>query len=171
HGLPGVASPRILVVGLGESGRFDGQAYRKALRSAIHALRETPAQDAYLGLVDLEVPGHDRTWRLQQAVLVCAAGMYQYSATRKPRSYRLARMELPGQAGDAAVVARAQALNAGVEFTRELANLPPNLCTPAYMAAQAQALANELQGVTCEILDEQQMDALGMGALLAVARG
>ncbi len=56
-------------------------------------------------------------------------------------------------------------------FTRELGNLPPNICTPAYLAAQAQAFAATHDGAEAEILDEVQMEALGMGSLLAVARG
>ena len=171
HRLDGIAAPRVLLVGLGERRKFDGFAYRKALRTAINALRETPAVDAFLGLVDLEIDGRDRVWALQQAVQAVADGMYQYSATKKPRSYALKRVELPGKDGDAAVIERAQAINAGIDFARDLGNLPPNLCTPVHMAAQAQALASQIKGVSCEILDETQMQALGMGSLLAVAGG
>src|SRR5690606_32716848 len=68
-------------------------------------------------------------------------------------------------------LAQGQAIAEGVAFTRELGNLPPNICNPAYLAAQAQAFAAAHEGAEAEILDEQQMEALGMGSLLAVARG
>ncbi|MFB9067209.1 leucyl aminopeptidase [Pseudofulvimonas gallinarii] len=171
HRLDGIASPRVLVVGLGDRGKFDGFAFQKALRAAVAAVRETPAADAFLALVDLDVKSRDRAWAVAQAVQLGAAGMYQYSATKKPRNFALKRIDLPGREGDDAAIAHARSISAGIDFAKELANLPPNLCTPAHMAAQAQALANELDGVTCDILDETQMDALGMGSLLAVARG
>ncbi|RBB87932.1 leucyl aminopeptidase, partial [Xanthomonas oryzae pv. oryzae] len=59
----------------------------------------------------------------------------------------------------------------GVEFARELGNLPPNYCTPAYLADTAAAFAGKFPGAEAEILDEAQMEALGMGSLLSVARG
>jgi leucyl aminopeptidase len=66
---------------------------------------------------------------------------------------------------------RSQAIAAGVEFARELGNLPPNYCTPAYLAEVGVKFAGEHDGAEAEILDEHQMEALGMGSLLAVARG
>jgi leucyl aminopeptidase len=58
----------------------------------------------------------------------------------------------------------------GVRFAKDLGNMPPNVCTPTYLAEQARALAKEF-GLRCEVLDTKQMEALKMGALLAVARG
>jgi len=58
-----------------------------------------------------------------------------------------------------------------VQLTRELGNLPPNICNPEYLAQQARKIAAEHEGVTCEILERADMEKLGMGSLLAVARG
>jgi leucyl aminopeptidase len=57
-----------------------------------------------------------------------------------------------------------------MSLARDLGNLPSNLCTPSYLAKQAQALARR-HGMKCEVLDEKDMQKLGMGALLAVTRG
>jgi leucyl aminopeptidase len=62
------------------------------------------------------------------------------------------------------------AIMAGVTLTRELVNLPPNVCTPAYLAEAASQAAEET-GMRVQVLERGQMQALGMGALLAVAQG
>ena len=49
--------------------------------------------------------------------------------------------------------------------------MPPNLCTPAWLAEQAQALAGEFPALQATVLEEAEMEQLGMGALLAVSRG
>ena len=171
HGLEGVSSPRVFVVGLGKQDKFDGQAYAAALSKGLRAVRESPAESVLVTLVELEVPGRDRHWMLAQAVRAAGNELYQYTATRKGRKQALKRIELPGSNDtDAQVLERAQALNAGIVFAKELANRPPNICTPAYMAEQAQALIDTVPGVS-EILDEHAMEKLGMGSLLAVARG
>ena len=67
-------------------------------------------------------------------------------------------------------VAAGQAIAAGATLTRDLVNLPPNICTPSHLAEAATHVATEV-GLNVEVLDQEQMAALGMGALLAVAQG
>ena len=172
HRLDGVDSPRVVVVGLGDRRKFDAFAFQKAVTAAIRTVRETPADSLLLTLADVEVPGRDRAWKLRQTAQIAAAELYQYSATKKPRTFALKRVDIVGDGdADRATLAKAGAINAGMDFAKELANLPPNICTPAYMAERAQELATTLEGVECEVLDEQAMAGLGMGSLLAVARG
>src|SRR5690606_18765459 len=75
-------------------------------------------------------------------------------------------------AGDEQALAQGQAIAAGVAVARELGNLPPNVCNPAYVARQGREFAARVGGkVSCEVLDRDQMQALGMGSLLAVSQG
>jgi leucyl aminopeptidase len=67
-------------------------------------------------------------------------------------------------------VARGRLLGECSNLARELANEPGNALTPREFAARATAIASE-GGITCEVLDERQIEALGMGMLLGVARG
>jgi len=67
-------------------------------------------------------------------------------------------------------VTQALALADGLDLTRDLGNTPPNVCTPAYLADRALELGNAHR-LKVEILEPKQMQALGMGALLAVAQG
>ncbi|MFT4196710.1 MAG: leucyl aminopeptidase [Pseudoxanthomonas sp.] len=172
HALPGIAAPRVLLVGLGEAGKFGAAAYLKAVADAVRALRETPAARALLTLSALAVPGRDPAWALRQAVVATDHALYRYSATlgkKKPEPVALTTLAFAG--ADPAALEQGIAIAAGVRFTRELGNLPPNICNPAYIAQQAQAFADAHAGVQAEILDEQAMEQLGMGSLLAVARG
>ena len=57
----------------------------------------------------------------------------------------------------------------GIALAKTLGNLPPNICTPAYLAAEAEKLAREFK-LQVEVLERKDMEKLGMGALLAVAR-
>ena len=67
-------------------------------------------------------------------------------------------------------LSRGQAIGDSMNFTRDLANEPPNILTPTEMANRAQKMAKEM-GLKCEILDEAKMRKLGMGSLLSVANG
>ena len=171
HDLPGVAAPRVLVIGLGEAARFGVPQYLKAVADAVRALRTGPVERALFTLSEVGVAGRDAAWNVRQAAIAADHAAYRYTATlgRKKDEPGLRELAIAGE--DATALAQGEAIAAGVAFTRELGNLPPNICNPAYLAEQAQTFAAEHEGAECEVLDEAQMEALGMGSLLAVARG
>ena len=174
HDLDGVTAPRVLVVGLGEPGKFAVPQYLKAIADAVRALKTGPVRSALLTLSGLEVPGRDAAWAVRQAAIAADHAAYRYTATlgeknRKRAEKGLERVEIAGS--DATALAQGQAIAAGVAFTRELGHLPPNICNPAYLAQQAQEFAAKFDKASCEILEREDMEQLGMGSLLAVARG
>lgn len=67
-------------------------------------------------------------------------------------------------------IERGRIIGDSMNFTRDLANEPPNILHPTEMAKRAQAMAKET-GLKCEILDEAKMKRLGMGSLLSVSLG
>ncbi|HYJ91017.1 MAG TPA: leucyl aminopeptidase [Pyrinomonadaceae bacterium] len=67
-------------------------------------------------------------------------------------------------------IARGTAIGESINFTRDLANEPPNILTPTEMAKRAQEMAKEV-GLKIEVLDEARMQKLGMGSLLSVSKG
>jgi leucyl aminopeptidase len=67
-------------------------------------------------------------------------------------------------------VAQSVALANGMDLTKDLGNLPPNVCTPTYLANTAKKLGREFK-LGIEILDRKQMQALKMGSFLSVTNG
>lgn len=65
---------------------------------------------------------------------------------------------------------RASAACRNANWARDLANAPSNELTPVRLAEIARAMADEA-GCSCRVLDEKEMEKLGMAALLGVARG
>ncbi len=174
HDLPGVTAPRVLVIGLGEPGKFGVPQYIKAIGDAARALKTGVVKTALLTLNEITVKGRDAAWNLRQAVAVADHACYRYTATlgaknKKRDEKGLAQLQLLGD--DATALTQGVAIAEGVQFTRALGNLPPNICNPAYIAQQAQDFAAGKANVSCEVLGDAEMEALGMGSLLAVARG
>ncbi len=176
YDLPGVAAPRVLLVGLGDADKFGAPHYLKAVADAARALKTGPSHSALLTLSELEVPGRPHGWNLREAVKAADHALYRYTATfgrKKADEAGLETLAIAGPASDnngADALAQGVAIAEGVKFARDLGNLPPNVCTPAFLAEQARRFAAD-NGAQADILDEAQMEALGMGSLLAVARG
>ena len=174
HDLPGVTAARVLVVGLGEVAKFGVPQYLKAVGDAARALKSGPIAHAVLTLTEVEVKGRSPGWNLRQAAIAVDHACYRYTATLGEKSKNkadpgLRRLSLRGD--DTAALGHGQAIAAGVKFARELGNLPPNICNPGYLAQQAQEFASRFDNTSCDVLEREQMQELGMGSLLAVARG
>jgi leucyl aminopeptidase len=172
HDVAGVTAPRVLVIGLGDPAKFGVAQYIKAVGDAARALKSGATRSALLTLAELPVAGRDAAWNIRQAVITANHASYRYSATfgkKKPEPAGLETLAVLGT--DDTALAQGQAIASGVEYARELGNLPPNYCTPAYLAESSLKFAAEHDGAEAEVLDEAQMEALGMGSLLAVARG
>ena len=184
HDLPGVAAPRVLVVGLGEQDKFGTAQYLKAVGDAARALRTGPVGNALFTLSEVAVKDRDAGWNIRQAAIAASHACYRYTATLGAKNKKRDETGLKalaihagnsvadsGTGDDATALSQGKAIAAGVAFARELGNLPPNICTPAYLAQQGQEFAARFDKAECEVLDREQMAELGMGSLLAVARG
>ena len=65
---------------------------------------------------------------------------------------------------------QAAAIAHGMKLAKDLGNLPGNICTPAYLAEQAAKMA-DAHKLKVTILEEKDMEKLGMHSLLSVTRG
>jgi leucyl aminopeptidase len=172
--LPGVAAERVLLVGLGEKDAAEA-AFRSAVRAAAGVLKELDAKDAALFLVDMKVASRPVSWNVRQAVLGVREVFYRFDqlkTQKKSPPPALAHVVLPlsPKAELTAALNEAAATADGADLARTLGNLPPNICTPSYLAAEAAKLAREFK-LGLEVLERKDMEKLGMGALLAVTRG
>lgn len=178
HHLPNAACERLIVVGTGKAA-VQPRQFEQIVQKAWQLAEETGAETLSFALNEAAAalnqaqPFAD----LRLAVASICESRYQYQtfkSEKNPKTDRLQAVEfqLVGERSQAELaLAQAQAVALGVKFAKEVANCPPNVCTPKYLADQALALAENYDHLTASIIDEAQMAALGMGAYLAVSRG
>jgi leucyl aminopeptidase len=171
YDLPNVAAKRVLLVGLGEPGQLNAARYIDLLREALRSLRTGPSKSAASWLAELPVQGRDAAWAVREHVIAAEAALYRYEATRRKPEKPDGLAELAIATHDETSVQSGRAIAHGIRRTRELGNLPPNICTPLHLAAVAKQMAHDLANVDVDVLDRAQMQDLGMNALLGVARG
>jgi len=174
----GLAAERVLLLRLGERGKYDVSACREALRGLGAALKGLGAKDAALFIGDLAVAGRSLPWAVRSAVLGLREAFYRFEqlkTQKKPAPSALVSVTLAIAGAPITLQARAALKEAvatadGADLARTLGNLPPNLCTPSYLADEARKLARQYK-LGIEVLERKDMERLGMGALLAVTRG
>jgi leucyl aminopeptidase len=176
HKLPGVAAERVLLVGLGKPAELNNKTSLDILGATFKALNATPAKDAALYIID-EGVGKDVAWVIKQAVFTAAEQAFRADGMKskpsKPatlKSVAFATLERP-PAALKNILDQTAATARGMALTKELGNLPGNICTPTYLAAKALALGKAHKSIKTTVLDEKAMQKLGMGSFLSVTRG
>ena len=175
--LRNIAAERVLLVGLGREKEFGEKQFRDCARAALAAVHDTGARDAHLYLGELPVPGRDHAWKARQLVLAAADVAYRFDRLKstKAETARLAHVVIcAAHKRDADLcedgVREGRAVAAGMALARDLGNLPANVCTPTYLAETAVKLGREWK-LAVEILEQKDMEKLGMGSLLSVSKG
>jgi len=179
HKVRNLQADRILLVGLGRERDFSESAYRAAAVAAARALKNTGATEAVFCLADLPLKKRDVAWRVEQAVAALMDASYRFDRLKskppadkakglKKVTIQLSRKADVVEAENAAE--RAVAIAEGMALTRDLGNLPGNVCTPTYLADQAVELGKR-HGLKVEVFDQKAIEKLGMGSFLAVAQG
>lgn len=184
HSPPGLLAKRLLLVSLGKSntGRVLPSDYRKAVLGVAKALSKPAFDTVSLTLLEAPVDERDAAWCVREATRVLANGVYRYEAPRAPKKDTDDAPETPlalaqwivanEEAFPALTHAAAQgmAIARGQTLARDLGNLPGNVCTPTYLAQTAQAMAQRFT-MRIDVLEREDMEKLGMGALLSVTHG
>ena len=176
-GLTGVAAERVLLVGLGAARDLDLKGWKKAHAEAVGALAERGAGDAAFCLLEAVPSGMDQAEALRLAVLAIDERDYRFDQFKRDKDSKrvLKRVNFVAGRKEAReledALRAAEAIAAGMRLTKDLANMPANVCTPSYLADEARRLSSLYSTVHTEVLDQSAMEHLGMGALLAVARG
>lgn len=179
HNVPGTLADRVLLIGCGKERDLGETQYRKIIATMAQSLNDTGSMEAVCYLPELNVKGRDVRWKVQQAVMTVRDALYRFEQlkSKKESARRPLRKVVLGvptrrdlTAGEEAVEI-GQAIADGVRTAKDLANLPPNICTPTYLAEQAQELAKKYKTLNVTVLEETDMQELGMGSLLSVAQG
>jgi leucyl aminopeptidase len=171
---PGRPFRRVLVVGLGERGKFRLEKLAQFAGTAVRTMGRRNAASIAFALPSLE-PG-DVARAVSFLVEGALTGAFETTTyqTKVDRPLTVTRLTIvPGNADGSAVqtgIAHGEILAAAINAARAMALTPGNDLTPTDLAKRARELAASA-GLAFHVLDEDAMRAKGMGALLSVSQG
>jgi len=167
HHPPGLKAKRLMLAGGGKREKFDAAELRKLVSAAVRALKKRGVHSIAFAPGDGFRGDEDTAAAVEGAIL----GDFEsdrYKTEPKNTDKHVDSFAVLGGSEEAAQ--RGRIMAEAQNFTRGLANDPPNLLTPTKLAERAREMAAEF-GLDCEVLDQDRMRQLGMGALLGVAQG
>lgn len=148
---------QILALGLGEEQKMDNNVIRenvaKAVKKCIELKAKTIAFD-FTTDYGFGIP----------TVMGTSIANYHFDKYKTKKEHRITEMYLSKVSSD---IETAKIVAESMKLTRNLANEPAAFATPSKLAE----IAQNIEGITTEVYDEEKIRELGMGAYLAVGQG
>ena len=168
-----LAATRVCVAGLGKAAQLDADALRTAAARVVGAARAGEAtRIAWSVDAELDIPVVEQARALTEGT---ALASYDPGAwkTVDPRPEPIEELILVGDDLDDALASaeRAAQICEWANHTRRLVDTPANELTPADLAEDATRIADEHDGLECEVWGPEEIRAAQMGAFAAVGQG
>jgi len=176
YDVDGAFTQRVMLLGAGEEKKLSLHKLRVLAAKVARKLDKGGARDVSLFLAELHVRGASLSDKVQALAEGVWLGLYRFDKyqhkeenQRKLRSVTIMIASRSDLDESEAAVTRARAIADGVNFARDLANEPGNVCTPEFLGHQAAALSHDKLQIT--VMDKQAIEEVGLNALLAVNQG
>ena len=176
YNLTGVTPKRVLLVGMGEKDKLTLETLAQLTQTAEGVLKTANVGHVSSFLTD-ELSAELITPAIRQTVMAVTEALYTFNTYKsKPEDIPVPNLSAwtiaHTIAGDfSPALKQGIAIADGMTVCRDLANSPGNVCTPTHLANVATELANASDKVDCHILEESDMEELGMGSFLSVSKG
>ena len=177
--LDAVKASRVLMLGCGKQDSFDTVALNKAVKAASKSLKSSKVKSLCFYLAD-SFDKDDVLQASSQIVIAHADTAYKlldYKSEAEDESVLeavsigLTDISKSNKSHLENAISNGTAIATGMDLAKDLANHPGNVCTPTYIAQQAEVVANDYANISVDILEEKDMAKLGMGSFLSVSKG
>ena len=179
HNVENTLCDRVLLIGCGKEKDITVKTFYKLNHTMVNTLKHTGATEIASYLTEVTVKNKDVNWKIKHSIEAIDEALYRFDQLksdkkepRRPLRKFIFSVNGRGQLmqGENAV-RQGMAVSAGIHQAKDLSNLPGNICTPTYIAAQATKLAVQHDRIKTTVLEEKDMEKLGMGSLLSVSQG
>ncbi len=172
---------RIVLIGLGEREKYDLSALRNAMAATAKSLKKYAVESIALLTRAALLPARNWNRFAQTVVEGFELGSYKFDLykskedeeeEKKKELKSIFFLRVPPQRNTEVEdgVQTGKVLSEATSYTRNLCNQPPNVVNPEKLAEEAEALSANLE-LDCEIIEQSEMEKMGMNALLGVAKG
>jgi leucyl aminopeptidase len=172
-------SDRVLLIGCGAERELGFKHFKKVCHQAADILNKSGATEAVSYLSAIDFRQLDQNTMVRETVLSFENALYRFNEyksdpakVRKPlRKLTIGITRRKDFTAAEEAMLQGKGIATGMSLAKDLANSPPNICHPEYLAQRAKQLSKTYRKLKVNIIEEKEMEALGMGAFLSVSRG
>jgi len=180
YNIPKIFSKRILLVGCGQKKKINKSRFKKILKISVEVLKKLSVKNIIYSFDKINININNNVyWIIRVIVLSINKFLYKILKINSidKKNINLDCITLNILKKNDLFTAKtslkhALAINLAIKSTKNLSNLPPNICNPQYLSNKAQKLSEKYkENIFVEVIDLEKMKKLGMNAYIAVGSG
>jgi len=179
HDVPEVAAQRVLLVSTGKTA-VSAEDFDKMSAAVATKLAAPGIKDCVSCMAHIDVTDKDQTWQARSISQALLTKTYSFTLHKSKKTNKAqgfdgkVTLHVEDRQQNKATesgIHQGIAIANGMSLARDLGNTAANVCTPTYLGKEAKKLEKAFPSIKTKLLNEAQMDKLGMGALLSVSAG
>lgn len=182
YSIPNVYSTKIILLGCGRRKDLNADRYKQLFQTSIKIIKNLSLKTITYFLTELNIEGIDIYWKVRFAISAIEDSLYSFknfkTYTNKKKITSLIDSINFSVFSDNDIVLGNNAIKYGLaiskgkKISKDLSNMPPNICNPTYLATKAIELSQNYPNcITIDIVNYQDMKNLGMNAYVSVGMG
>lgn len=169
-----MGAKRLYFVGLGKKDNITYESIRDCFGKAVQELSREKRESVGVLLDTFEcsqIPLEKLAHALAESVITASYKFDDYKEKSNERERKITSINIYSNKGGLENgLASGLAYGLGINKARDLVNTPGNLMTPSHIAQEAIEVAQKYN-MEYEVLEQEDLERLGMGLLLAVSKG
>lgn len=168
---------RVLLLGFGDQKEISNDTLRKNAKALASQIKDTNIKHLSIALDKANLTKEQHVLFTKSCINEIENTQYNFDQFKTKKSPKSTLTQVDFQCENEvqedlqATCSLAEALSKGVNTAKDLGNLPGNICTPSYLAEQAEDLAKTSKNFKVKVLEESDLEKLNMGAFLSVSKG
>jgi len=180
YNVPFIKFKKIILVGCGYNKTISNREYKKIICYSLKLLKTIDTSTILYSLINENISKYDFYWKIRIFMDIAYDTFYTFNKFKKNKSqityksknfYFFSKSSIEKLVGEKAIK-HSNAISMGKNYTKNLANSPPNVCNPAYLVKSAKTLQKKYSNsIQVSTLNTEKMKKLGMNAYLSVGNG
>ena len=165
-------------MGLGSKSTFRESEFTQTIDLFVKKLKDMRLRSALVCILEVAKFKKANSWKCQKLIESIENGLYEFQNLKgktNGKNPNLKSIDVLATKEEMNALSEGMkkgiALSMGIKKAKDLGNLPGNICTPNYLADQAKELAKKYKTIRTKVMNEKEIEGLGMGAFMSVTRG
>ncbi|QJC36043.1 leucyl aminopeptidase [Enterobacteriaceae endosymbiont of Donacia cincticornis] len=175
YNIPNILCKKILIVGCGIKDELNRYKNKLVIHNTINILKKFFLKEIYWYLTDVKINNLNLYWNIRDTIDTIEHDTYQFKKFKKNKNFFKAKIKFIINNTNKNIyhvaIKHSKAINLGIKKAKDLANLPPNICTPKFLSKKAKKLTTKYKNISVKIFDKKDLKQIGMNAYLAVSKG
>ncbi|QJC33236.1 leucyl aminopeptidase [Enterobacteriaceae endosymbiont of Donacia clavipes] len=173
--IPNFSFKKVMIIGCGIKEKINRTTNKLIINNVINTLKKYKIKEIIWYLTDIKINNCTLYWNIRDTINIIENNIYVFNKFQNNSSQFLSKIIFNINNNNSNIyytaINHAKAINLGIKKAKNIANLPPNICTPKYLSIKSLALAKKYKNIFVKIIDKNVMKKIGMNAYLAVSKG